>query len=56
MILNEQQRKDFEEAAKPLIRFMNEHCSPHTTVIVNATSAELLESAAMVTTEEFLRD
>jgi len=33
----------FEEAARPLIKWLNENYHPHVTVIVTPTSAELLE-------------
>ncbi len=56
MVFNEQQRKDFGEAAKPLIKFLNENCHPHVTVIVDCTSAELTEGVVMFRTEEYLKD
>lgn len=34
---------DFLEAAKPLIKYLNDNHHPHCSVIVTQTSAELLE-------------
>ncbi len=56
MIFSKKQREDFEEAAKPLIAFLNENCHPHVTVIVDCTSAELTEGVVMFRTEEYLKD
>jgi hypothetical protein len=41
--MNEQERNSFEEAARPLIKWMAENVHPHHTAIVTATGAELLE-------------
>lgn len=40
--MNEEQRKSFEAAARPLIQWLNDNVHPHHTVIVTPTSAELL--------------
>ncbi len=53
----DEQRKQFENAAKPLIKWLCENCSPHVTVVITPTNAELLEgqmSTGEVT--EFLKD
>lgn len=46
----------FEEAAKPLIKWLAESVHPHHTVIVTSTSAELFQGEHVVKTEEFLKD
>lgn len=56
MILTDEQRKQFEEAAKPLIKFLCENCHPHVTVIVEPTRAELLEGSCSIKCEEFILD
>lgn len=56
MILTKEQVAEFENASKPLIKWLNENCNPHTAVIVTATTAEVLSSSAMIKCEEFLRD
>ena len=56
MILNEIQRKQFEEAAKPLIKFLCENFHPHVMVIVDPTRAELLEGSCWIKCDEFIKD
>lgn len=43
MILNEQQRAEFDTLCRPLLKFLCENCHPHVSVIVTPTNAELLE-------------
>mgnify|MGYP003651060532 CR=1 FL=1 len=47
--------KQLLEAAKPLIKLMNE-LHPHHTAIVTATDVELFQSQMFSKTEEFLKD
>lgn len=56
-----QQEKDrvaaFTEAAKPLIRWMNENYHPHVSAIVTPTGAELVEGLLCTgRLQEFLKD
>lgn len=44
------------EAAKPLIKYLDENFHPHVTCVVTPTSAEVLEGQQIVHTTEFLRD
>ncbi|MFT2797525.1 hypothetical protein [Serratia sp. N21D137] len=53
---NAKRRNDFEEAAKPLIKWLAENVHPHHTVIVTSTNAELLEGSMSFPTDEFLKD
>ncbi|HDL6510464.1 TPA: hypothetical protein PXI76_002787 [Yersinia enterocolitica] len=46
----------FEEAAKPLIKWLAENVHPHHTVIVTSTGAELMMGEMTFPTEEFLKD
>lgn len=46
----------FNEAAKPLIKWLAENVHPHHTAIVTSTRAELLEGQSVVNTEEYLKD
>ncbi len=46
----------FEEAVKPLMKWLCENTNPHTTAIVTGTTAELVEGVQVVNTEEFLID
>ena len=50
------QQEEFLEAAKPLIKWLNDNCHPHCQVVVDHTSAILWEGVAVVKTKEFLRD
>jgi hypothetical protein len=43
MIIDEEKRKEFERAAKPLIRFLHRNYHPHVAAYVDSCSAELLE-------------
>ena len=56
MLITKEQQESLLDAAKPLIKWLNENCHPHTQVVVDALSAELLEGVAKVRTEEFLKD
>ncbi len=49
-------QKSFEEASKPLIKWMNENGHPHMYVIVDPTGAELVEGLGNFRTDEFLKD
>ena len=56
MILNEEKRNEFDEAVKPLMKFLNDNCHPHVTAVVNCTKAELSEGICTLVTDEFVRD
>lgn len=48
--------EQFAALAKPLMKWLNENCHPHTTIIIEQTSAEVLEGSIAFTTDEFLVD
>jgi hypothetical protein len=48
--------KHFEEIIRPIIEWMNDNCHPHTKIIVDCTSAELVEGVTGFTTEDYLKD
>ena len=56
MILTKEQIEQFEEAAKPLVKWLNDNCNPHTTIIVEPDGAEVLSGSARVKIEEFIKD
>lgn len=56
MILTPDQRESLLEAAKPLIKWLNENCHPHCQVRVDCDSAELSEGIATAKTTEFVQD
>ena len=56
MILSKGQIDKFEEASKPLIKWINENCHPHVTAIVTCNSSEILEGSATIRCDEFIKD
>lgn len=54
MILTKLQIAQFEEAAKPLMKFLAENFHPHVKVIVENNTAEILEGSATVKCDEFI--
>lgn len=46
----------FEEASKPLIKWLAENVNPHHTAIVTNIDVELVSTERSFSTEEFLRD
>ena len=55
MILTKEQQQSMLQAAKPLIKWMNDNCNPHCTVRVDQTDVELTEGVARITTDEFIK-
>ena len=52
-----EQRAEFESLARPLIKWLNDHCHPHHTIIITHTNAELLEgSVSTGEITDYLRD
>ena len=48
--------QSFTEAAKPLIKWLNDNGHPHMTILVTTTHAELLEGVVVINTDEFVKD
>ena len=46
--MNKEQLKNFEEAARPLVKYLKEQHHPHVTAVVTAVNAELVEGLMMV--------
>jgi hypothetical protein len=46
----------FEQAVKPLMKWLSENTHPHTTAIVTGNLAELVEGVESVKTDEFIVD
>jgi hypothetical protein len=46
----------FEQAVKPLMKWLSENKHPHTTAIVTGNLAELVEGVEVVKTDEFIVD
>lgn len=49
-------RAKFEKAVRPLIKYLCENHHPHTKVIVDCTTAELVEGVMTEHTTEYVRD
>jgi len=56
MILKEEKRKEFEQAARPLMKWLSDNCHPHVNVIVDCVRAELNEGVATFVTEDYVKD
>lgn len=56
MQLTQEEIDQLLEAAKPLIKWMNEHCHPHCKAQVDQTTVILLEGVTTNRTTEFLKD
>lgn len=48
--------ESFNDAARPLIKWLAENAHPHHTVIVTSTEAELLQGEYVFPTKEYLKD
>lgn len=56
MIISEEQRIQFTEISKPLIKWLNDNCDPHATVVVDNTKSELMYGVCAHRTEEYWKD
>ena len=56
MILSKEKINEFQEAARPLIKWLNDNCHPHVTAIVEPGSAELAEGVCRVVVEDYIKD
>ena len=51
MKTNEEKLKEFEEVVKPVIKFLNDNFNPHTSIIIDHDSAELVEGQMAIVTK-----
>ncbi|MEF2282142.1 hypothetical protein [Klebsiella variicola] len=54
--VNKDRSSSFEDVVKPVIKWLNENANPHTSVNIDATSAQLLTGEIGIHTEEFIKD
>lgn len=54
--MDEVKRKEFETLSKPLIKFLNDKCNPHTQIIIDDTSAEVVQGECRIYTQEYIKD
>ena len=50
------EEKTFEEVVKPVMEWLAKNKHPHTSVIIEATRAEMVEGVEAVLTDEFVQD
>lgn len=56
MKLTKKQIEEFEGISKPMIKWLNDNCHPHVTIIVDNSSSELVEGITSLVTQEFIND
>jgi len=56
MILDIEKQKEFTEAARPLIKWLNENCHPHVTAVITTDRAELSEGVYSVPIKDYIKD
>jgi len=49
------EQEKFDKLVKPLIEFLNEY-SPHSSIIIDTTHAELLQGVMAFESDEFIKD
>lgn len=54
--MTREQMKEFEPLAREVIKWLNNNCHPHVTVIIDQTGAEILEGLASFPTTDYLKD
>lgn len=54
--LHADKREEFKALADAMIKFLNDNGNPHTTVIITATSAEIVQGVEVYYTEDHLCD
>ena len=55
MIITKEQNDEMLEAAKPLMKWLNENCHPHCTISIDQKTIKLVEDIAFNNTDEFLK-
>ena len=48
--------QEFEQLSKPLIKWLNDNQDPHTKIIIDCVSAEVVSGKMVIHTEEFIND
>ena len=56
MIITEQQRNELAEVCKPVMKWLNDNCHPHVTILVERDGAVLAEGIATIKTLEYIKD
>ena len=53
---NEEKREEFKELSRPLIKWLNDNYHPHVKIIIDPTSAELVEGLMSFCTVDYIKD
>lgn len=56
MLTTEKQRDEFEQLARPLMKWINDNFHPHASIIVTNDRAEVVEGFVAFTTNEYVPD
>ena len=56
MIATDEQIKEMEKLARPLIKFLNDNFHPHVSITVDPGSAELKEHSCRVVVDDYIQD
>jgi hypothetical protein len=56
MVVTSEQREAMLQAAKPLIKWLNDNCHPHCRAVVDHINIELVGGIATHGTEQFLKE
>lgn len=54
--MNKKHESEFENVVKPLMRYMADNFHPHTKIVVDGSSAEVIEVISRTTTDQFIKD
>lgn len=53
--MSEDQKKEFEELARKMMKFLCDNCHPHTSVAIDCNTAELSEGVIGFQTDEYIK-
>lgn len=55
-MISMEKQEEFEIAARPLVKWLNDNCHPHVTVIVENDGAQLFEGLCSFRTQDYVPD
>lgn len=55
-MITDEKLEEFEDLAKPLIKFLNDNFHPMMKIIITTDNAELVEGYANIHTDEYVKD
>jgi len=54
--IDEEEDRSFEDLVKPLIKLLNDRGNPHSYILIDVTSAQILDSELSYNTEIYIKD